>query len=76
MSAKIKSLGANKTEVHLSSGAVVFVSYSTPVAAQLAGGGFIRTAEKYSVTTSKHITQWLDGRKAAVVPQATLDAML
>lgn len=54
---KLNNLGNNKTEFHLDNGAVVFFSYNTPVAAQLAGGGFIKTSKKWSVTTSKHITQ-------------------
>ena len=72
---KLKPLGANRTELTLASGAVVFFSYQTPVAAQRAEGGFIRTAEHYSVTTSRHINQWLDGRNAATVPQADIDSI-
>lgn len=74
---KLKSLGANKTELTLDSGTVVFFSYETPVAACLGnGGGFIRTAHKWSVTTSKHITQWLDGVNAREVPQDELDKLI
>ena len=81
---KLKSLGANKTQVELNDGTIVFFSYETPVAAQLAQGGFVssqnrgfvRTETKYSRTTSKHINQWLDGAKAETVPQATIDALL
>lgn len=73
---KLKPLGANKTQVELNDGTIVFFSYETPVAAQLAQGGFVRTETKYSRTTSKHINQWLEGAKAETVPQATLDALL
>ncbi len=76
---KLKSLGANKTEITLPDGAVIFFSYETPVAAQLAEGGFIRTETRWSVTTSKHINQWLvlrNGIKAKEVPQAMLDDMV
>lgn len=72
---KVKPLGANKTELHLPSGAVVLFSYETPVAAQLAEGGFVKTSTKWSRTTSKHITQWLDGATAREVPQTQLDAI-
>lgn len=72
---KLKPLGANRTELTLPTGAVVFFSYQTPVAAQRAEGGFIRTAEHYSMTTSRHINQWLDGRNAATVPQAEINAI-
>lgn len=73
---KLNPLGANRTELHLDSGAVIFFSYKTPVAAQLADGGFVRTDCRWSVTTSKHIGQWLEGRDARTVPQAELDAMV
>lgn len=72
---KLNPLGANKTEVTLPSGAVVFFSYKTPVAAQLADGGFIKTSRKWSVTTSKHITQWLQGARAVEVDQSQLDSL-
>ena len=72
---KLNPLGANKTEVTLASGAVVFFSYKTPVAAQLADGGFIKTSRKWSVTTSKHITQWLQGARAVEVDQSQLDSL-
>lgn len=73
---KVKNIGSNKTELWLDNGAVIFFSYETPVAAQKAEGGFIKTDKKFSVTTSKHITQWLDGRNAETVPQSVLDAMV
>lgn len=72
---KLKPLGANRTELTLPTGAVVFFSYSTPVAAQLAQGGFVRTDKHYSVTTSRHINQWLEGANARTVPQAEIDAI-
>lgn len=72
---KIKNLGANKTELRLEDGTLVFFSYSTPVAACLASGGFIRTSEYYSRTTTKHINAWLGGAKAVEVPQAELDTL-
>lgn len=73
----LKPLGANKTELHLDNGAIVFFSYQTPVAAQLRNGnGFVRTSTKYSVTTSKHITQWLDGVRAQEIEQHIFDDIL
>lgn len=73
---KIKSLGSNKTEVHLNNSNILFFSYETPVAACLGTGGFIRTDTKYSVTTSKHINQWLAGANAKVVPQSVINDLL
>ena len=62
------------TELHTNSGNVVLFSYETPVAAHCAGG-YVRTDRKYSVTTSKHITQWLDGADATTIPQAQIDEL-
>jgi hypothetical protein len=70
---KVKPIGSNRTELHLNNGAVILFSYQTPVAAQLAEGGFVRTSTKYSRTTSKHVTQWLEGARAREVDQAVLD---
>jgi len=72
---KLTNLGSNKTQIEFSDGLIVFFSYNTPVAANLAQGGFVKTDKKWSMTTSKHINQWLDGAKAATVPQADLYLM-
>ena len=56
---------------------VVLVSYNTPVAVQYDGGQAYHTQVKYSVTTSKHIRQWLAGRQnGGAVSQADIDAAL
>ena len=57
---KIKSIGANKTELHLKD-LTLLVSYETPVSLIRYPGGAIKTSEFHSVTTSKHINQWLRG---------------
>lgn len=74
---QLKSLGANKTEITYDDGTVVLYSYATPVAACLGdGGGFVRTSKKWSVTTSKHINQWLGGVRAREVSQDDLVALV
>lgn len=73
---KVKSLGANKTELHLNNGTIVFFSYETPVAAWLHNGGCIKTSTKYSRTTSKHITQWVAGASASEVSQDVIDRLV
>lgn len=70
---KLIPLASNMTELHTTAGAVVLFSYQTPVAAQRAEGGFIRTDVNYSRTTTRHINKWLDGRRALMVPQSELD---
>ena len=54
---EIDSLGKNQTIV-IRGSTVILVSYQTPVAACV-GGIFYRTSEFWSVTTSRHINQWL-----------------
>lgn len=72
----IKVIGSNQTEVNTGRYSVLF-SYNTPVAywdSQTLK--FYRTGKKWSVTTSKHINAWLDGRKAETVDQCVLDNLL
>ena len=63
---KINNVGSNMTELATNSGAVILFSYSTPVAAMLPSGQYIRTEKKYSVTTTRHINKWLQGVSADV----------
>ena len=74
---KIKQLAPNQTEIHKNDGTIIFVSYETPVAAFDAGvAKWLRSTEKYSVTTSKHINKWLSGLNTETVPQAQIDALM
>ena len=72
---KLKQIGSNMTELDLGF-AQVFFSYETPVAACLTDGSLVRTAERYSVTTTKHINKWLDGCEALTVSQERIDCLL
>ena len=58
---KLTPIAANQTEVSYNNGTQVFFSYRTPVAAYVPSQGYIRTAKKWSVTTSRHINMWLGG---------------
>ena len=72
---KLKNIGSNQTELDL--GFVqVFFSYETPVAACLTDGTLVRTDERYSVTTTKHINKWLNGCDALTVSQYRIDCLL
>lgn len=76
---KVQPIGSNQTEVSLADGTEVLISYQTPVAALVPGKGWIRTATKWSVTTSKHINRWLAencGGDVATVPQWELDQLV
>lgn len=86
---KLKQIKPNQTEVEVTTlpkgladfvtDVTIFVSYQTPVAAHVAGVGFFRTAQRWSVTTSKHINQFIarnGGSGAVEVPQAVFDSLL
>ena len=73
---KVINLGSNKTQLNLNDGTEVFVSYETPVAAKLPNYDYIRTATKWSRTTSKHINQWLENVSATEVDQSFLDNLI
>ena len=71
----LKPLGSNQTEVETEKATILF-SYRTPVAACMKdGSGFFKTSKKWSVTTSRHINQWLEGAKAKEAPQSFFDSL-
>jgi hypothetical protein len=72
---KLRLIGSNQTELDLGF-AQVFFSYETPVAARITDGSLIRTQTRYSVTTTKHINNWLQGCDCDRVPQERIDWLL
>ena len=72
---KIEKIGVSKTLLTLSSGSEIFYSYNTPVACKVSGE-FYKTNEYYSRTTSKHITQYLNGRYAHPVDQSFINQIV
>jgi hypothetical protein len=76
---KVQPIGSNQTQVSLADGTEVLFSYTQPVAALVPGKGWIRTAHKWSATTSKHINAWLAkncGGAVQSVPQWDLDQLV
>lgn len=73
---KVKNIGANKTVIELDNGNEIFVSYQTPVAAFISGRGYVKTSKSWSVTTSKHITQWAGKQVTQTEPQEFFDNLL
>ena len=73
---QLKRIAANQTEVSLNNGTKVFFSYDTPVAAQLPDYEYVRTATKWSVSTSRHNNKWLEGVNATEVSQDILDNLV
>jgi len=79
---RLTPIGSNKTQVtfDLWNGPMhILFSYETPVAAMLPSGRFLRTKQKFSVTTSKHINQWLranNAGEAELVPQSRIEELV
>lgn len=73
---KLVPLAANQTVIELNNGTEVFFSYKTPVAAFVPSTGYVRTTEKFSRTTSKHINKWLRGYAAADVDQSFIESLV
>ena len=69
---QLTPIAANQTQLNLNDGTQVFFSYRTPVAAKLPNYDYIRTATKWSTTTSRHINKWLDGVIAKEIDQQFL----
>lgn len=74
---KLVRIGSNQTTVNFAEGTTVLFSYSTPVAALLPSGRFVRTNEYYSPTTSRHINKWLAGTSnVELVDQAFINRLV
>jgi hypothetical protein len=73
---KLTPIASNRTQLNLNDGTEVFFSYETPVAAKLPNYDYIRTAKKWSSTTTRHINQWLEGVTAKQVPQEILNELV
>jgi hypothetical protein len=76
---QLNPVGANQNEVTLGN-ITVFFSYKTPVAyLDHETGIAYRTNKKWSVTTSKHINNWLkdnDLETVNTIDQSLLDGIL
>ena len=73
---KLMRIGKTTTQVTKNNGDQVLVSYETPVAACVAGKWY-RTADFWSVTTSKQINKWLLGiSTVSTMPQSFFDELL
>ena len=60
MNYKRKQVGSKSMWVHTyPNGAEVAISYTTPIAAYIPALGFIKTKEKFSVTTTRHVGVWV-----------------
>lgn len=72
---KVKSIGANQTELTLANGDQVFFSYETPVAAIVDGLSY-KTEKKFSTTTTRHLNKWLGRLNATEKPQSFFENLV
>ena len=72
---KLNQIASNMAEAVFDRYTVLF-SYSTPVAAYHANGGYFVTEQKFSQTTSKHINKWLHGNPAETVSQEFIESLV
>ncbi len=72
----LKQIGSNMTEITTAKGNKILFSYETPVAAWTEQGA-VRTEQKFSVTTSKHINKYLGGKDVGTpVPQSWIEGLV
>lgn len=65
-----------KAVIDLDNGYQVLVSYSTVVAGFIPGRGYVVTDHWYSVTTSRHINEYIAGAPSETIGQEELTALL
>ena len=67
-------IGSNIYESTLPNGSVLFWSYNTVVAGNIADVGYVRTEQHYSKTTTRQLNKWLTGLDYKTVTQKYLDS--
>jgi len=71
----IKPIKNNLTEITTTSNDKILVSYETPVAAHIEGV-YYKTAKKWSKTTTRHLSFWLESVKAVEKEQSFFDNLM
>lgn len=72
---KLNPIKSNMTELEVNGNSILF-SYKTPVAGYDDQGAF-RTSKWYSMTTTKHINQYLGGKDVGrVVEQSYIEGLV
>lgn len=74
---RLNQTGSNRVVLTLPNRTRVLFSYSTPVAAIVPAQGQFRTEERYSVTTTRHVNEFLDDEtEVFTVHQDQIDELL
>ena len=68
-------MSENRQIVKFSDGREVCQSYGVSVAAFIPGKGYVKTARKYSVTTSRHANSYA-GDRATILEDAAFRALI
>ena len=55
---QLRQVGSNQSKISFADGREVFFSYETPVAAFIPDLGYVKTSQKWSRTTSRHISNY------------------
>lgn len=72
----MKASSAHVSVVNLADGRQVCLSYGVPVAAFIPGRGYVKTAERFSVTSSRHANTFGVGPATPEVPAAEFAALI
>ena len=72
---KLTPIAKNQNIVSYNDGTEVFFSYETPVAGFHEALGYVKTANWYSSTTTRHINKYLGVIKADEVPQEIINSL-
>lgn len=71
---KLKTLGNNQTVLETNHGWLILYSYDTPVAGyNPILNVWFKTTQKHSLTTTRHINKWLDGKSVVSMEQADIN---
>ena len=72
---QLRQVGSNQSKISFADGREVFFSYETPVAAFIPSLGYVKTSQKWSRTTSRHISNFSKAY-AAEYPQSFFNLLL
>jgi hypothetical protein len=73
---KLYPQNTNSVMVEFKNGIQVLFSYQTPVAAFIPGEGYLRSSNKFSNTTTRHINAWMGKESTKTIDQHKLESIV
>lgn len=73
---KLRNTGSNQVVIMFNDGTEILFSYETPVAGFKPGTGYFKTDTFFSVTTSRHVNNYIGGINPTILPQFEIEAMV